>query len=163
EPEGHRADLAEVGRARPRDLAGHSAAGAGRRRRGFRRPVDRRGRGPDRAGRAPDAQDRGPARPPGRGADGEPVALQAGHMSAQGLAWRSAPRQGSGSGRTEHPVVGGCGGGNPPGGWARSAPPHAELMTWELIPADVERLAALVTERSGLAFPESRWPFLRNR
>src|SRR5262249_3414050 len=114
-------------------------------------------------GRAPDAQDRGPARPPGRGADGEPVALQAGHMSAQGLPWSSAPRQGSGSGRTEHPVVGGCGGGNPPGGGARSAPPHAELMTWELIPADVERLAALVTERSGLAFPESRWPFLRNR
>ena len=36
-------------------------------------------------------------------------------------------------------------------------------MSWELIPADVERLAALVTERSGLAFPESRWPFLRNR
>ncbi len=36
-------------------------------------------------------------------------------------------------------------------------------MSWELIPTDLERLAALVTERSGLAFPESRWPFLRNR
>jgi chemotaxis protein methyltransferase CheR len=36
-------------------------------------------------------------------------------------------------------------------------------MSWELIPTDVERLAAMVTERSGLAFPESRWPFLRNR
>jgi chemotaxis protein methyltransferase CheR len=36
-------------------------------------------------------------------------------------------------------------------------------VTWELLPSDLERLAGLVTERSGLAFPESRWPFLRNR
>jgi chemotaxis protein methyltransferase CheR len=42
-------------------------------------------------------------------------------------------------------------------------PAREMTMVWELVPADVERLAALVTERSGLAFPESRWPFLRNR
>jgi chemotaxis protein methyltransferase CheR len=36
-------------------------------------------------------------------------------------------------------------------------------VTWELNPDDIARLAAIVTERSGLAFPESRWPFLRNR
>jgi chemotaxis protein methyltransferase CheR len=36
-------------------------------------------------------------------------------------------------------------------------------MTWELVPADLDRLAALITERSALSFPESRWPFLRNR
>ncbi|MGH7266242.1 MAG: CheR family methyltransferase, partial [Candidatus Rokuibacteriota bacterium] len=33
----------------------------------------------------------------------------------------------------------------------------------ELTPADLARLSRLVAERSGLAFPESRWPFLRNR
>jgi chemotaxis protein methyltransferase CheR len=36
-------------------------------------------------------------------------------------------------------------------------------VSWELVSNDVVRLAELVTERSGLAFPESRWPFLRNR
>ena len=33
----------------------------------------------------------------------------------------------------------------------------------DLTAADFERLAALVAERSGLAFGEARWPFLRNR
>jgi chemotaxis methyl-accepting protein methylase len=33
----------------------------------------------------------------------------------------------------------------------------------ELTPADLERLATVVRERSGLAFGEARWPFLRNR
>lgn len=33
----------------------------------------------------------------------------------------------------------------------------------DLTTADLERLAALVAERSGLAFGEARWPFLRNR
>src|SRR5262245_11758986 len=41
--------------------------------------------------------------------------------------------------------------------------PREMTMVWELVPADVERLAGLVTERAGLALPESRWPFLRNR
>lgn len=33
----------------------------------------------------------------------------------------------------------------------------------ELSPADLERLAGVVRARSGLAFGEARWPFLRNR
>ncbi len=33
----------------------------------------------------------------------------------------------------------------------------------DLTSADLERLSAVVGERSGLAFAESRWPFLRNR
>jgi chemotaxis protein methyltransferase CheR len=33
----------------------------------------------------------------------------------------------------------------------------------DLTPADLERLATVLRERSGLAFGEARWPFLRNR
>jgi chemotaxis protein methyltransferase CheR len=43
------------------------------------------------------------------------------------------------------------------------SPGEDSFVTWELNPDDVARLVAIVTERSGLAFPESRWPFLRNR
>ncbi|HEV8307634.1 MAG TPA: protein-glutamate O-methyltransferase CheR [Methylomirabilota bacterium] len=39
----------------------------------------------------------------------------------------------------------------------------AASMPGELEPSDLARLAALVTERAGLAFGEARWPFLRNR